>query len=846
MESQQMIKGLLSDVLNKNLYESITSEKLAQQNNYFEVVSNKYPLKPFVDLDGSFDNGITKEDFLAIDLKILERLKTLDNVSIMTSSHYEALKMERVCQKMKKTLIVKLSYRLVWTNEYVENIKIMKLVVEDTKSKILQELLEDILPLTMKSAQNSLNIDTSVYRNGVGKIRCANAYKYPEQKERVNKIIKGTIEDSIINIKDNEINNLQLIEPQKALEQKQKQKIKENKTIEKKQKEETKTIEKETKKSAKERKEEAHAAEKEEIKQEKASEKLKAKQEFSQTEIEELLKVMGNKADWDRWNTVGLVLHDNSYDFKLFKDWSKKSKKNDEDVTKEHWSKYPEPTGDWVVFSLLKYAKADNPEGYADWCKKYNKPHIASVLKQGAKLFDEEYSAEIMKNLRYSESQWYSCSLKTNLWSIDERVESSILDFILTELRKNNNEGLMKKFEASSFLVLLINCLKKSLCDDEFYKKIETPQDHIAFKNGLYNLKTKAFQQGFKAENYIAKTLAYDFDPAFKSNTIIKKEIEESLIKLLSNSKEDYNYMMRVLGYALTGRASEQQQFYSCIGQKGGNGKTTLFEILGKIFDIYLKKVTPKCFEQDYNKAHKDLDGVQGSRFLISEEFKKGSKLNEQLVKVFRDGLTSANEVMFGTSKIIKITSKLFFTSNATLTFDADGGMNRGYRQINFNSRFVDCLETSVYKHEKLCFQADKTMTTNYNEPEYRNEILHLFLEFANQYYKNGLITPAKIIEESETTCALQGDTFMCFFEDNYVIKKEGRVFRRDFETHFFNETKKLMDLKTAKDELVRISDTIVYDRNKKGTGIDDEKRGCFYGFERKPQKAEPILNQDC
>ena len=396
----------------------------------------------------------------------------------------------------------------------------------------------------------------------------------------------------------------------------------------------------------------------------------------------------------------------------------------------------------------------------------------------------------------------------------------------------------MRLFESGSFLNLLLNCLKKSLCDDEFYAKLETPIDCVAFKNGLYNLKTKAFQRGFKSNDYISKTLDYDFDESYKQNSTIYEDIISQLTKLMNNNPEDYDYIMRVMGYTLTGRANEQQQFYSCIGQKGGNGKTTIFEIITKIFKIYVKKVTPKCFEADYAKVHKDLASIQGARFLVNEEFKKGAKLNEQLVKIFRDGLTTENEIMFGTSKLLKLNCKLFFTSNATLTFEGDGGMNRGYRQINFNSRFVENVETSEFKHEKLCFKADKTFNTKFDNAEYRDTLLHIIMDYAHKYYTDGLITPKYITDESETTCALQGDSFMTFFEDNYVVKKDGLVFRCDFENLYTCERRKQIDIKTAKDEFVRISDAITYDRNKKGTGAESHKRGCFIGFELKSAEA--------
>ena len=829
-----MIKGLFSDTSNKNLHDDICFEKLKQQNNYFEVITDGVELKPFIDLDGSFSNNISKEQFENIDNQILEKLKTLENTSILSSSHYEALKIQKIKGKSdKKEIVVKLSYKIVWINEKTTDIKTMKDVIKEQKTPLIQKLLHGLIDVTTKAQDNCLNIDFSVYRAGFGKMRCVNAYKYPEQQDRYNKLIKGNIEDTIININKDESDKLILLIPnkieRKQIEEQQKQ---QQKKIEQEQKQEQKQIKKDKKQEEKEEQKQEQIQEKIKQKQEKDIDKKISKRDFTEEQIVELLNIIGNKADWEQWNTIGLVLHDNWYTFKTFDDWSKMNKKYDKDSTKNQWDKkYPKPTGVWVIYTLLKYAKEENSIEYNLWCKKNKAPHILSIFAQGSNIFDEEYKKEIFVNLKYSKGEWYSCDKITKLWRIDERAEKSVLDFIETKMKECDCSYQMKTFETGSFLTLLINCLKKSLCDDEFYSKIETPQDCIAFKNGLYNIQTKVFQKGFKAENYVSKTLDYDYQINYKSNKKIKDEIISNLIKLLNNSENLLDFVMRLFGYTITGRASEKQEFYSFVGQKGGNGKTTLLAIAEKIFKIYYKKVTPKCFEADYSKAHKDLAGIQGTRFLVSEEFRQGAKLNEQLVKVFRDGLTTENEVMFGTSKTLKITCKTFFTSNATLTFSADGGMSRGYRQVNFNSRFVPDKETSEYKHEPLCFQADPTFLSNFDKPEYRDELLYIILEYGNKYYSDGLITPQYIIKQSSDTCNLQGEQFKTFFEDNYILDHEGIVFREDFESIYNASNKKSMDIKQIKDELARISDNIIYDRNKKGSNENKDKRGCFIGF---------------
>jgi phage/plasmid-associated DNA primase len=843
MESLKMIAGLESAIKNKKLHEQTSIEKLSVPNNYYEVLCDKYAMHPFVDLDGEFTDDISKEEFDAKDQEICAKLASLENVSVMTSSHYEALKITKIAGKAdKKEIKIKLSYRVIWTKERVVNIVEMKKVIKEQKFPLLEELLSETIELTEKTKNNTINIDYSVYRQGDGKMRCVNAYKHPEQAERINKLVKGTIEDSLININQDELDRYELLIPENEKQRKQKQEEKEQKQLLKQQQmEQNKIVKKEererktdekmerVKKQVNERK-----TKKQSEKNEKEIEKKIKDRDFNEEQIIELMSIIGNTADWNKWNTYGLVLHDNWYSYEVFNNWSKLNKgKYDADITKNQWNKeYPEASGKWVVYTLLKDAKEINPEKYKAWCKKCKKPHILSLLKQGADAIDEEYKVELFKTLKYSQEKWYACDEETKLWIEMDTPEKKILSFIRHEMK--DCEEQMKVFEVGGFLQLLKRCFMSSLCDNDFHRKLSTPIDHIAFKNGLYNLKTKVFEKGFKSEHFISKILDYDFDPNFKSNPVNKKYIDTEFIKLFSNNKLLYAYMFCLLGYILTGRASEMQQFYSIVGPIAGNGKSTLFLILKQIFSIYIKQTSPKCFEADYAKAHKDLATLQGIRFLVSEEFRKGASLNEQLVKRFRDGTPMENEVMFGTLNEIDLQCKLLFTSNATLRFEADGGMSRGYREVKFTSRFVEDYATSEFKHEVNCFQADKTFQSEkFVLPEYRDELLHILLEYSHKYYKDGLKTPDFITQDSKQTCEMQGEQFKTFFDDNFIIDPEGFVLKDDFNTLFFQHYKKAAVLLNFKDEFQKISYTITYDKNKKG---QEGKRGGFHGINVKSE----------
>ena len=119
-----MIKGILNNTDIISEHKDIDLNILDNPNNYFELTFPNIPLKPFVDLDGKFDNEIKKEEFNILNENIIKKLETIENISLITSSHYNALSIIKMKGKPdKKEILTKLSYRITWYKEKVNNIK---------------------------------------------------------------------------------------------------------------------------------------------------------------------------------------------------------------------------------------------------------------------------------------------------------------------------------------------------------------------------------------------------------------------------------------------------------------------------------------------------------------------------------------------------------------------------------------------------------------------------------------------------------------------------------------------------------------------------------------------------
>jgi tetratricopeptide (TPR) repeat protein len=118
--------------------------RLYKKINKFDEAIESYTeclkLKIWLDLDGKLEKeDYTEKEFKKLDKLILEKLKTVEDISIITSSHYNAehwiLNRDTNTYELKKTT-PKLSYRITYNNEYCESIDDIKNIYSLDKKNI--------------------------------------------------------------------------------------------------------------------------------------------------------------------------------------------------------------------------------------------------------------------------------------------------------------------------------------------------------------------------------------------------------------------------------------------------------------------------------------------------------------------------------------------------------------------------------------------------------------------------------------------------------------------------------------------------------------------------------------
>lgn len=516
------------------------------------------------------------------------------------------------------------------------------------------------------------------------------------------------------------------------------------------------------------------------------------------------------------------------------------------------------------VGSIKKWLKDDAPNDYAELQKNTNdimnagnvSTLVDSIDKEqkereslclttdeidkGARCVALKISEQLKKRLVHCDG-WYAVT-KLNLWNkvkkpsflivseIHKFLDRSIFyknqeSFAVSEeeieLKKQLSAECMKlhKFystcDSSSYLSNITNHLSVIINDDDFADNLDKNIGYMAFTNGVVELKTMKFRKGICQDDYITRTIPFDYEVPEESSVHFVKDI---IHKICNVNDEHTDYYLSILGYAFLGKAELEKAIYFFIGC-GDNGKTLVLESLADICPCYVDELDRRTFEKNYAKAHKHLAASGGKRIMYIEELAKNARQNESWLKAIGDGKKMKNEVMHGTETKINVLWKLIVNSNHTPTFDVDGGIENRYKQVQFTSNFNKNNTEKKQTPAGWQFVQDKTLAGKL-KGQYKMALLYLIMTYSQKYEENGMPKiPKLFLEEAQMTLS-SNDSFKTWFEDNCI---EDPTFKESKEDVVEQSEK---PLKEVNDELKRLGYIYVKDLFFKG-----KKKGGWKGF---------------
>lgn len=145
------------------------------------------------------------------------------------------------------------------------------------------------------------------------------------------------------------------------------------------------------------------------------------------------------------------------------------------------------------------------------------------------------------------------------------------------------------------------------------------------------------------------------------------------------------DYLLRALGYCLTGNVSEEVFFY--LSGLGGSGKGTLTAALQAILGDYADTVPMDALIESKQARHsQEIAKLEGKRLVFANENEEGRRFNEGLIKWLTGGDVITAHRMRCDDRNFKPTFKLLLSGNSVphLKSVADGAMKRRVHLIEY------------------------------------------------------------------------------------------------------------------------------------------------------------------
>jgi len=254
----------------------------------------------------------------------------------------------------------------------------------------------------------------------------------------------------------------------------------------------------------------------------------------------------------------------------------------------------------------------------------------------------EAFANAIQDRARYVHSQgWY---LWNGLhWMHDE--SSQIMEIAKGAVRGMpthpafvQDEDAQRKWQAHVKASLQLSRLKAMLELAQSHPALSvspaTLDSHpmlLGVTNGVIELQTGRLRPARK-EDLLTTHSPVQFDPDTKC-----PKFHAFLSTIFGGDKKLTAYMQRVVGYALSGKTSEQVYFF--LHGAGANGKSTLLNVIAELLGHGLvKTIQPESLMANRSSTSNDLARLQGARVVLSNETESGARLNEALIKQMTGG----------------------------------------------------------------------------------------------------------------------------------------------------------------------------------------------------------------
>lgn len=475
---------------------------------------------------------------------------------------------------------------------------------------------------------------------------------------------------------------------------------------------------------------------------------------------------------YEDWLHIGFCLYniDNSL-LNIWIDFSRQSVKFKEGDCEKLWN-VNFRNNDFTIASLYRWVREDNPIEFI----KFLESEVSDIIKQSIKSASFGTSYDVAKVIHQLHRFDYVCgSLKHNEWYVFKghrwvpeengySINNIINEKIYDEYLKVSNLFQQMAMNASgkdkeNLLELQIKTLtfsktlhttkfKKDVItecailfyDRDFFQKLDEKRNLLGFENGVLDLDTMTFRDGYP-EDFLTFTTKINYFPYNAEDEKIKQV--EQFFKDIIPDEHTMIYVLKFLGTCLQGHVPDEK-FYIWTGS-GGNGKSLTIKLLldslgdyGTIIPVSL--LTRKRAAS--NVASPELAKLKGKRFCVFQEPENDDVIQVGLMKELTGNDKIQARALYGAPVEFYPQFKTLLACNKLPEIPStDGGTWRRIRVVPFEMSFVD---NPVEINERK-----KDPDLRRNMETWHQAFMSILVEYNKTFKAEGNSEPKKVTEQT-------------------------------------------------------------------------------------------------
>jgi len=510
---------------------------------------------------------------------------------------------------------------------------------------------------------------------------------------------------------------------------------------------------------------------------------------------------------YEDWLHIGFCLY--NIDPSLLNIWiefSRQSVKFKEGVCEKLWN-VNFRNNDFTIASLYRWVREDNPLEFI----KFLEAEVSDIIKQSIKSASFGTSYDVAKVIHQLHRFDYVCgSLKHNEWyvfkghrwmpeengySINNIINEKIYDEYLKvsnlfqQMAMNSSgkdkENLLelqiktlafsKTLHTTKFKKDVITECAILFYDRDFFQKLDEKRNLIGFENGVLDLDTLTFRDGYP-EDFITFTTKINYFPYNKLDEKIQ-QVEQFFADILPD-QHTREYVLKFLGTCLQGHVPDEK-FYIWTGS-GGNGKSLTIKLLldslgdyGTIIPVSL--LTRKRAAS--NVASPELAKLKGKRFCVFQEPENDDVIQVGLMKELTGNDKIQARALYGAPVEFYPQFKTLLACNKLPEIPStDGGTWRRIRVVPFEMNFVD---VPVEPNERK-----KDPDLRRNMETWHQPFMSMLVEYNRRIKVEGNSEPKKVTEQTNQY-QQKSDLVLEYLNDRIEYSEEFKVLASDVYDDF-------------------------------------------------------------